>query len=357
MTLSPEQDLRQRAGLLVMRGFRGTQVTSTDAVVEDLCRRNLGSVVLFDVDGPGGGGERNIASPDQVRALTDSLRAAAGDLPPLISIDQEGGLVARLKERYGFAATSSARQLGDSGDPDVTEAAAGALADTLVRAGINMNLAPVVDVDVWGDNPIIGGKARSFSTDPEEVAAHAGAFIRAHRDRGVLTCLKHFPGHGSSREDSHVGFTDVTKTWSRDELIPFRRLLEAGLVDSIMTAHIFNAAFDDTYPATLSRAVIDGLLREELSFDGVVITDDMGMGAVSKEFGFAEAVARSLGAGVDVLALANQTTYEEDITETAVDLIVELVSSGRLPESRVDESAERVLALRRRCQSTGEADG
>ena len=348
MTRTPLQELRERAGLLILRGFRGFSLAKDAAVITDLQQRQLGSVILFDIDGPTGSRERNIRSPQQVRDLTDSLRSATGDLPPLIAIDQEGGLVARLKERHGFPTTQSAGQLGASGDPDITEAAASRLADTLVAAGINLNLAPVVDVDIWGDNPIIGGKGRSFSADPDEVAAHAGAFIRAHRDRGVLTCLKHFPGHGSSRDDSHVGFTDVTLTWSRDELIPFRRLLEQGLMDSVMTAHVFNAAFDDTHPATMSAAMINGLLRDELGFGGVVISDDLGMGAISKQFGFEEAVARSIDAGVDLLTLANQTTYEDDITERTVDLIVELVTSGRLPEQRVDEAAERVLRLRQR---------
>lgn len=345
--LTPSQDLRLRAGLLVMRGFRGFAVDKDDAVSVDLRERNLGSVILFNVDGPTGSSERNIESPEQVRTLTSSLRSAADPLPPLIAIDQEGGLVTRLKETHGFPQVPSAQQLGKR-DPDVTEAAAGALARTLVDVGINLNLAPVVDVDAWGDNPIIAGKGRSFSTDPEEVAAHASAFVRGHRDHGVLTCLKHFPGHGSSREDSHSGFTDVTKTWSRDELIPFRRLMDQGLVDAIMTAHVCNAAFDDSYPATLSPTVIRGLLRDELGFDGLVISDDMGMGAIAKEFGFEEAVARCLGAGVDVLALANQTIYEDNITERVADLIVNLVASGRLEERRVDEAAERVLQLRTR---------
>jgi len=348
MTRTPLQDLRERAGLLILRGLRGFSLADDAAVITDLKQRHLGSVILFDVDGPSGSQERNIESPEQVRDLTDTLRSAAGDLPPLIAVDQEGGLVARLKERHGFPETQSAGALGASGDPDVTESAAGQLADTLSTAGINLNLAPVVDVDIWGENPIIGSKGRSFSADPDEVAAHAGAFIRAHRDRGILTCLKHFPGHGSSRNDSHAGFTDVTLTWSRDELTPFHQLLDQGLVDAVMTAHVFNAAFDDTHPATMSAAVINGLLRDELGFGGVVISDDLGMGAISKQFGFEEAIARSLGAGVDLLTLANQTTYEDDITERTVDLIVGLVTSGRLPEQRVHEAAERVLRLRQR---------
>ena len=348
---TPSQDLRHRAGLLFKRGFRGLTVGPDDAVVTDLRARGLGSVVLFDVDGPSGGAQpRNVQSPEQVRGLCESLRTAvpAGDPPPLISIDQEGGLVQRLKGKYGFPDVASARDTGASGDPAVTGAAAAELADILAGAGVNMNLAPVVDLDVWRDNPIIGGKARSYAQDPEEVAAHAAAFVRAHHARGVLTCLKHFPGHGSARTDTHLSFTDVSDTWTEDELIPYRRLLADGLVDAVMTAHVFNRHLDADGPATLSKATIDGLLRGELGYEGVVVSDDMGMRAIADNFGFEEAVARCLGAGVDVLALANQNTYEDDITERTADLIVRLVAEGRLSEARVDEAAERVLALRRR---------
>lgn len=341
-------DLRRLAGGLVLRGFRGLTVEPGDAVVRDLGTGGLGGVLLFDIDGPSGSTQRNIASPPQVRSLVDGLlNATAQGPPPLIAIDQEGGQVCRLKERHGFPGTEAARQLGAAG-PEATFRAADELAATLAAAGVNMNLAPVVDLDVYAGNPIIGGKARSFAADPEIVAEHAAAFVRAHRQHSVLCCLKHFPGHGSSRDDTHVGFTDISRTWSRAELIPYRRLLSAGLVDAVMTAHVFHADLDDIYPATLSSSIVNGLLRDELGFDGVVISDDLGMGAISTRYGFEEAVARCLGAGVDLLALANQNEYDDDVTVRAVDVIADLVASGRLDEARLEQSAARVRRLRER---------
>jgi len=340
-----------------MRGFRGLHPSEADAVTGDI-RNGVGSVVLFDVDGPSGGERaRNIESPSQLAELCAHLSAAAGSAPLLISIDMEGGLVCRLRERYGFTPTRSAQETGSSGDPQHTYEAAAGIADSLAAAGINLNLAPCVDVNVNPDNPIIGSKKRSYSADPEAVAEHAAAFIRAHRDRGILTCLKHFPGHGSSQGDTHVGFTDVTATWSRDELIPFRHLIEAGLVDAIMTAHVVNTRLDGV-PATLSKPIISDLLRHELGFDGVVISDDMGMGAIARRYGFGEALVSALHAGVDMLALANQgTDYNEDIVDQAVQTVIDAVDSGRLELSRVEEAFGRCTNLRQRVTTDIMLDG
>lgn len=341
-------DLETLARTTLMRGFRGLRLEQTDSVVDDV-RGGLGSLVLFDVDGPSGGQlPRNIESPAQLSELCHALGRAAPAAPLLIGIDMEGGLVCRLRERYGFGPTRSARDTGHSGDPQQTYDAAAGIADALVAAGINLNLAPCVDVDVNPDNPIIGGKQRSYSHDPEVVTEHAAAFIRAHRERGVLTCLKHFPGHGSSQDDTHVGFTDVTTTWSADELIPFRHLMDAGLVDAIMTAHVVNNQLDSV-PATLSAPILSDLLREELGFEGVVISDDMGMGAITRQFGFADAIVSALNAGVDMLALANQGgDYEADIVDQAVQIITGAVESGRLDGARLEGAAARVTALRER---------
>ncbi len=289
---------------------------------------------------------RNIESPSQLAALCAHLSTAAGSLPLLISIDMEGGLVCRLRERYGFAPTRSAQETGSTSDPQQTYDAAAGIAASLAAAGINLNLAPCVDVNVNPDNPIIGSKKRSYSADPEEVAEHAAAFIRAHRDHGILTCLKHFPGHGSSHEDTHVGFTDVTATWSRDELIPFRRLIEAGLVDAIMTAHVVNTRLDGV-PATLSKPILSELLRGELGFTGAIISDDIGMGAIARRYGFGEAMVSALQAGVDMLALANQgTEYREDTVDQAVQTMSDAVDSGRLESCRVEEAYQRCNDLR-----------
>lgn len=166
------------------------------------------------------------------------------------------------------------------------------LAATLADLGIGLNMAPVVDLCSNPDNPVIAKYERCFSADPNQVSAQAAAYIDAHHQLGVLTTLKHFPGHGSSRSDSHQGFTDITTTWSETELIPYRCLIAGGRVDAIMTAHVFNARLDDCYPATLSKNVITGLLRGELGFDGVVISDDMQMGAIVDHFGFETAIVR-----------------------------------------------------------------
>ena len=331
----------------VMRGFRGVRVGADDAVMADV-KQGLGSVVLFDVDGPSGGTmARNVESSAQMAELCAHLHQAVPDLPLLIAIDMEGGLVCRLHERYGFPATICAQDLGATGDPQQTYDAAAGIADTLATADINLNLAPCVDVNVNPDNPIIGSKKRSYGSDPMAVAEHAAAFIGAHRDRGILTCLKHFPGHGSSRDDTHVGFTDVTKTWSGHELLPFRRLIEQGLVDAVMTAHVVNTQLDDV-PATLSTSTLDTLLRQELGFEGVEISDDMGMGAITRQYGLGEAIVSALNAGVDMFALANQGSYEEDIVEQTIQIVTDAIRAGTLKQSRIESAAGRIRALRSR---------
>jgi beta-N-acetylhexosaminidase len=172
--------------------------------------------------------------------------------------------------------------------------------------------------------------------------------VRAHRDRGVLTCAKHFPGHGSARGDTHLGLVDVTATWHERELLPFQRLIEAGLCDAIMSAHVFNAALDPDRPATLSRAVITGLLRERLGFDGVISSDDLEMRAISSQYGLENSVPLAIEAGLDLLCFGNNLTYDPDIVPRVLAILERAVTTGRLPEARIDASYRRVLALKRR---------
>jgi beta-N-acetylhexosaminidase len=240
------------------------------------------------------------------------------------------------------------RGLGALNDLETTSAEATRMADTLATAGINLNLAPVIDLCANPDNPIIARYERCFSADPQIVTDHALQFIQAHHDRGIRCALKHFPGHGSSTQDSHRGVVDVTQTWSRGELEPDRRITRLGQADAIMTAHIFNAELDSDYPATLSRAIITDLLREELGYAGVVISDDMQMQAIADHFGFETAVQKAIEAGVDILAFANNSVYEEDVAARAVEVIKELVDSGVLSEERIDESYERIRRLKAR---------
>jgi beta-N-acetylhexosaminidase len=235
-------------------------------------------------------------------------------------------------------------------DLAVTHHEATLMAQTLRQVGINLNLAPVVDLNVNPDNPIIGNLERSFSGDPAMVTKHALEFIKAHHEQGLLCTLKHFPGHGSSTADSHLGLVDVTNTWSRTELDPYRNLIGAGVVDATMTAHVFNRKTDGDNPATLSKPTISGLLREELNYDGVVISDDMQMGAITEHYGFETAVQAAIEAGVDILVFANNSVYEEDIAARTGAFIKQLVQHGTVSEARIDTSYQRVQRLKQRLQ-------
>jgi beta-N-acetylhexosaminidase len=336
--------LRERIGQMLLVGFRGMTADAADATRQQIAAGEVGGIILFSVDQLSGG-QRNIDSPQQLRGLVDALAAAAPGAPLTVAIDQEGGMVARLGPTYGFPATSSAATLGQ-GDPSATAAAARAMAETLTSVGVTLNLAPVVDLAVNPDNPIIAAVERSFSADPGVVIAHATAFIEAHHDLGVGSAIKHFPGQGSATGDTHAGVVDVTDVWSATELEPFAALVSQRLPDAVLTAHIFNGRLDGEHPATLSRPTITGILREQLGWDGVVISDDMQMGAIRDAYGYEEAVALAIEAGVDILLIANQLVYEPDIAPRTIDIVEGLVRSGRISEERIDASYRRIVALK-----------
>lgn len=343
--LPADPGLDVKIGQMLKIGFRGMNLEESTHIVRDLKKYHLGAVVLFDYDVPAGRAERNVESPDQLKRLISELREQS-ELPLLVTIDQEGGRVARLKPRDGFPATRSAAEIGAINHPDSTARYAGIIASTLAEMGIDVNLAPVVDVNINPENPIIGGIGRSFSAEPEEVVRHARITVETHRRHQVLTTLKHFPGHGSSREDSHLGMVDVTGMWSERELIPWQQLIDSGHADMVMTAHIFNEAWDSDVPATLSEHVINGMLRSELGFDGVVFSDDMQMDAIREHYGLETAIEKAILAGVDILGFANNSVYDEDIVPQAHGIIRRLVDEGRISEARIDASWQRIRKLK-----------
>jgi len=346
LTCRKHPPLKIKIGQMFMRGFRGLSIDPADPVIRDIREHGLGGVVLFDYDVPSGTPVRNIASPDQVRGLISTLQEAA-DGSLLVAVDYEGGRVNRLKSRFGFPETVSAQTLGLQ-DPAHTGEQAAAMADMLADLGFNMNLAPVVDVNVNPESPVIGALERSFSGDPDTVAAHAAAFIEAHHDRNILCTLKHFPGHGSAASDSHKGLTDITETWSEKEFAPYRTLIQKGLADAVMTAHVYHAGLDPEFPATLSSKIIGGLLRRQLGYNGIVLSDCMQMGAIVQEYGFEEAVLRAVQAGVDILVYANNSVYKEDVALRAIEILVNLVNSGKISEARIDASWQRIRKLKNR---------
>lgn len=342
-----EPGLDEKIGQMIMVGFRGLSVADGDPVARDIRERHIGGVILFDYDVPTRTWGRNIESPGQLRALTAALRKLA-DVPLFIAVDQEGGRIVRLKEKAGFPPTLSQKRLAAGGDPGKTAKQADHTAKTLAGLGINLNFAPVVDLDLNPDNPVIGKLERSFSRDPVTVSRHACAVIEAHRRHGILTAPKHFPGHGSAAGDTHEGFVDVTGKWSALELEPFRALIRRGDADMIMTAHIFNGRLDPEWPSTLSRKILTDLLRHDMGFSGVVISDDLQMKAIASRFGPETAIRRAILAGVDILLFANNSIYEEDIAVRATGMIRTLVEKGAIPQERIDESYRRIMKLKER---------
>jgi beta-N-acetylhexosaminidase len=275
------------------------------------------------------------------------MAASCGSPPLLIAADNEGGQVQRLHPRLGYTAAPSHAELGSQDDLTLTELESRRIARTLKEAGINWNLAPVVDVALNPENAVIVQRGRSFSALPERVTAHARAFVLGHRAENVLTSLKHYPGHGSSRDDSHLGFVDVTETAQLDaELAPYRQLIVEGLADSVMTAHVFNSRLDSKYPSTLSAATI-GKLRGELGYDGVVVSDDLHMGAIVQHYGIEEAALMALQAGVDVLLLSNNgAKYDPEVADRVHAAILKALADGRLDPGLVEASYNRVQKLK-----------
>jgi beta-N-acetylhexosaminidase len=327
---------------LLVVGFRG--LTLDDAPwVGDALAGGLGGVILFDRDQLTGG-SRNVGSPAQVAHLTRALRTAAGHRAIMIAVDQEGGRVTRLGPTHGFPAVASQATIG-SGTSAAARTWAAGIAATLAAAGIDLNFAPVVDLDVNPTSPAIGALARSFSADPDVVVRMATIEIAAHRAAGVRTTLKHFPGIGSSTANTDVAFVDVTKTWTRIELEPFQRLVAAGTADLVMVGHVLNGQLDPDQPASMSPGVVSGLLRGSIGWDGVVVTDDLQATAILDTYGLEAAALLALDAGDDLLLIANQQAYEPDIVERVVGTIADAVGQGRLAESRIDASLARIERL------------
>lgn len=343
---SAEPTLRQKIGQMIMVGFRGTSLAEDATVMHDIHHRHLGGVVLYNRDVPTDEPVRNIEDATQLRALIAQLQRAAPGPPLLVAVDQEGGRVRRLGARFGFAARSTAAHFGRINDPARTETFALETARTLINLGINLNFAPVVDLDD-PHSPVISKHGRSYGSDPDQVVQHARAFIRGHRTHGVLTALKHFPGHGSARDDSHHGLPDITRYWKSVELEPFRRLITGGLADSVMTAHLYHRELDPDHPATLSRQIL-GVLRHSMHYQGVIISDDLQMQAIRNHYDEARALELAIEAGVDVLMFSNNTIYDDNVAERVMGSIERSIKRGRIDPGRIDESYARINVLKKR---------
>lgn len=341
--------LRRQIGQMIIAGFRG--FTVTDKVADAVQRLGIGGVIYFDRDVPSAVNRRNVRSPEQLQQLSADLQrlaAEAGHPELFIAIDQEGGRVNRLKQAYGFPKSVSAAYQGRVDRPDTTRLWAERTAESCRQAGINVDFAPCVDVNVNPACPIVGAVERSFSADPEKVVAHARIWIDALHGQGVRTSLKHFPGHGSSRADSHLGLVDITRTWERErELAPYRALIgEDGYADFVMVGHLVHRGVD-TLPASLSRRWVTDVLRGELGYRGLVITDDLNMGAITEHYTLGGAVERAVNAGVDMIIVGNNgPVFEPDLTARTIELIFQAVCEGRISRARIAEASGRISVMK-----------
>lgn len=342
-----ESELEEKIGQMLLVGFRGTEVDSDSYIAKVLKEVKAGGVVLFDFDVPSKSFPRNIINPEQTKNLISNLKKLA-PFPIFVAIDVEGGKVNRLKKDYGFISVPSPAEMGEKGDYKQTEKVAESVSLELSHLGFNLNFAPVVDVNINPKNPIIGAIGRSFSDDPKEVVQHAKAFIEGLRKNNIISTIKHFPGHGSSAEDSHLGLVDITKTYNDQEILPFKELIKMGIVDAVMTAHVVNQKIDPDYPATLSSKFLQEILRKEIGFRGIIISDDMQMGAIVDNFGFEKAIIQAINAGCDLLIISNNgRDYDEKIPYKARDIILEAVKNGLIKEERIDESFQRIMELKK----------
>jgi beta-N-acetylhexosaminidase len=343
LALSPDDSLDLKIGQMIMLGINErTALPKADSFRQEMKNYWLGGILLF---------EKNIAktsSGETLRQLITDLQQAA-PLPLLVGIDEEGGRVHRLKEKYGFVRFPSAAYLGAMTTTDSTTYYTRRLAALLSELGFNLNFAPTVDLAVNPNNPVIVKAERSYSKDSLRLVKHASAAIDAHDAYGIITVLKHFPGHGSSATDSHLGITNVTRQWQRQELFPYKSLIKSGKARAILTSHVINCRLDTTcLPASLSKAMNTGLLRNQLGFDGVIFTDDMQMHAISKQYGLEKAIKLSVLSGVDVLVYGNTGSPAERVTAARLhNILKNAVKSGEIPESRIDESYRRITKLKR----------
>ncbi len=334
-----------KIGQMILIGMPKAEVDS--AVLHEVATGKAGAIILF---------EKNIPKTNSYAGLKKMIWTyqKAAPIPLFVSIDQEGGKVNRLKEKYGFPRSITAAASGKAKTLDSVRFYAGSTATTLAGLGFNVNFAPCVDLAVNPDNTVIVKVERSFSANEDTVTMMAREYVREHHKAGVITSLKHFPGHGSSKEDTHFGVADVTNTWSERELKPYQSLLALGEVDAVMTSHIVNKNLDKSgLPGTLSKEIIDGVLRKRLGFQGVVFSDDMQMYAITKQYGMEESIRLAINAGVDILCFSNNIQGSEQRTVDKVHATIRgFVESGQISKARIDESFRRIMKLKKQLMNT-----
>ncbi len=342
--LPSDEKLQKMIGRMLLVGFPNENINKNSKITKTIQKYELGGVILFDRFYTDRNKIKNISSPKQLQLLTSTLKKISKE-PLLISVDQEGGKVARLKPAYGFKEIPSAKEISRLSIKKATKEYK-ILAQMLSDSGINTNFAPVVDLAINPKNKVIVGLERSYSSDSSEVVKYAKIFINSLKNENIFSVLKHFPGHGSSLGDSHKGFVDITNTWSKKELEPYIKLIQSNDIEMIMTAHVFNSKLDKNYPATLSYNVNTKLLRDELGYKGVIISDDLQMKAISKHYSLKQTVTLAINSGVDILLFANQLANQN--IDELIKVILAQIKNGTISIDRILESNIRIQQLHKK---------
>ncbi len=342
-------NLRHKIAQMVIVGFEGTKLDKQNPLTDDLINDRISGVIIFSQGAADGSKYKNVESPKQLKKLISDINKAS-KTKLFITIDQEGGRISRLPSDRGFdTQTLSHKELGDKNDEMTTYLEAKKIASTLKDLGFNMNFAPCVDLALNPNSSVIFKAQRAFSDDPLKVIKHANAYILAHNQYGILTVLKHFPGHGSLSADTHKGFSDATNSWTQKELEPYLALISSAAAQNVMVSHIFNKNIDDEYPASLSYKTVTGLLKGKLGFGGLVITDDMQMKAISDNYSFEDAIISSINAGCDIIILGNNLINDgKDSAQKFNDTVFNAVVEGKIDPKRIDEAYEKIMKVKSR---------
>jgi beta-N-acetylhexosaminidase len=341
-----EPDLDAKIGQMIMVGFAGSSERDAGvaSVRDQLNKGVIGGVVLYP---------ENIGRPEELRNLNAFLRNAKSSPVPFVAVDQEGGLVQRLTRRNGHSYFPSAFSVGRNpsfASSTSAEKLYAGMAEELAHAGFNLNFGPVVDLNLNPWNPVIGQRDRSFGADPNTVTMLARAFIKAHRDADIVTVAKHFPGHGSSHADSHKTLADVSESWKEIELDPYRNLAREGMLDAVMIGHLYHPRFSDgaKLPASLSGRAVQALRAGYIGFDGMVVSDDLEMGAVADDYSFEERIVKAVNAGTDLIVFSNVSGRDPALGPKIHAAIADAARQGRISTQRIDDAYAKVLALKTR---------
>lgn len=331
-------------GQMLMLGFSGDTADAPDAraLAAHVAARRVGGICFLG---------HNVRSRSGVLGLTALFNAAGGANGVLLAIDHEGGAVQRLGPKLGYPYLPSARAVAAQLDPESARALYRSAAMQVRAAGFNLNLAPVVDLGFEPRNPPVTKWGRAFGPDGGTVSRYASAFVAGCSDAGLLTTIKHFPGHGSTLTDSHDQAVDITRTWRDDELTPYRTLSRASAVDVVMTGHLIHASLTDGVPATLSHKAVSVVLRGAIGHRGVVMTDDLDMAAIRSGHGAREAVIKAVAAGHDLILMSNSLQPDPDLPVAAIGWIREGLADGRIAPDQIAHSGARIAAMKSRLRA------